>query len=275
MAKFLGKILAAAVLGLAAAIFAEIKWKWNWVTTFEWVAGTIAVLLVFGLPLRRWLKDHGEVKARKRRVAEMEAEWQELEEQVKANGGKFPEVDVAPGWLEKDETAYYHAKARMYADENFMSQFLDGDVCDLPGDKFCETASKSNRLWEDYGDVDLIITNLGIRVIADGDIEDISLDIVRSVLPEIGGFVVKGKAIDFEPSFAFEVSNGIVASEILNWVKRMDRAAIRAQERAYEKRNDMTKAQEKFIKKLGGKVKKGMTKKEASDLIGKLLAEKK
>lgn len=213
--------MVAAVLGLTAAVFAEIKWKWNWIVTFEWVAGTIAVLLVFGLPLRRWLKDRGVVKARKRRVAEMEAEWQELESKVKANKGVFPAVEVPQEWLNAGEVAYYHAKARMYADDNLDTEVLDSDSCELPSDKFCATASKLNaRDWDDYGTVDLIITNTCARVVSDGELQDLDFDAMRSITPEFGGFVVKGKHNDFEPSFAFEVDNGIIASEVMIWARK-------------------------------------------------------
>lgn len=221
MAKFIGKILVAAVLGLAAAVFAEIKWQWNLVVTFEWVAGTVAVLLVFGLPLRRWLKARGIVRARKCRVAEMEAEWQDLEAKAMANKGVFPAVEIPQEWLNKGEVAYYHAKARMYADDNFDTEVLDGDSCVLPSDKFCSMASKLNvRDWDDYGTVDLIITNTCARVVSNGDLQDLDFDAMCSITPEFGGFVVKGKRDDFEPSFAFEVENGIVASEVMTWARK-------------------------------------------------------
>lgn len=91
--------------------------------------------------------------------------------------------------------------------------------------------------------------------------------------PTTYGFVIRGKDSEFEASFAFETPNGFLAEGIAKKIVRSILKDARARERELES-DRITSRQLAFIKKLGGKADKGMSKADASALIESLLAKK-
>ena len=291
MGKFILKIFFCAGVGFGAAVYFNAKNGYDVKTTFEVVAISLFVLLCVVLPILGWRKRRRVRKALKARerqmqahVSEMIAEWKSLEEYKKANG-KFPTVEVPVEFIDADDEAYYYCpNARMFADVNY---YIDG--CEAVGEQemttedFARTAHMAaDELWDDYGDVQLMISKKGIRVAFDnGVVDDLDTFDMKSFVSEYGGFVIRGVANQGMASYAFKVANGPlacgVAQAVVADIKKEQRALERARaKRAAELASGMiTSKQLAFVKKLGGKADKSMSKDEASAYIDKLLRAKK
>lgn len=278
--RFFGRLILSAAIGAALAFGAKEKFGWPFEPTFYVLAVIAAIPIVIVFPFRRWRKRRALRKEEKRlakealeRAKNAGAEWEDYQAKAK-QAGELPTVEAPPELLDAGARAYYYEQVVMYA-----KNYLDGDdddqgLADLP-DAFLEIAGRSGLdEWTEYGEAHLLITDKGITVIhASGNVVDLDLCEMRTFKSVPTGFVIRGKDSEFEASFAFETPNGFLAEGIAKKIVRSILKDARARERELES-DRITSRQLAFIKKLGGKADKGMSKADASALIERLLAKK-
>lgn len=279
MKKFIIRLFLSALFGLAAGTISQAKLKWDFILTFEIAFGLMVVLLIVLLPFRRWKRKR--VAARQDQMLESFAQqqWSDYQLKMKDNGGLLP-VEAPCELLNADEIAYYYGKVDMgVTDEFAIMQGCESKVKEGIGisQAMCDIVGDSDEAWDFYGEVDLLVTNRGISVVfADGGVESLDLDTMRKFAATRNAVIIRGKHSewDSEPSYVFEAENGYLVMGIVQTVVRKLRSVERARERELAS-DRITNKQMDFIKRLGGKPDRSLSKQDASRIIESLLAEKK